>query len=52
MTLVFTLAGLIFIYLIEPVVNKIYYRYKNIIKYSNIVVTISFITNIILKIIF
>ena len=51
MTLVFTISGLIFIYLIEPFVNEIYFKYKNVIKYSNIIVTISFIANIILKII-
>lgn len=46
MTLVFTISGLIYIYLIEPFVNKIYIKYKNYIKYSNIIITTLFILNI------
>lgn len=46
MSLMFTVLGLIMIYVIEPITDKIYKNFKDYIKYTNIVFAIGFICDV------
>ena len=47
MSLMFTVLGLFMIYIIEPITDKIYKSFKDYIKYTNIILMIGFILDII-----
>ena len=45
MSLIFTILGLVMMYIFEPIVQKIYFRFENYIKYSNIILIIILIVD-------
>ena len=48
MSLIFTIAGLIMMYLFAPITEKIYKKHSNIIKYTNIILSIIMIIDIVI----
>lgn len=51
MSLAFTIAGLIMMYLFVPITEKIYKKHSNIIKYTNIILSIIMIIDIVITLV-